>query len=92
MLARIQMLLDSNPLVKVLGEIGLDCTEPDHMCPEQDRMFKQLLSLSRPDKVLVLHLRGSSNVHSSDVLMAALPLERACSRSQDPFALLHRNP
>ena len=82
-LARIQMLLDSNPLVKALGEIGLDRTEPDHMWAEQDRMFKRLLSLSRPDKVLVLHLRGSSNVHSSDVLMAALHyVGRACSRSQ----------
>ncbi|MEW8444279.1 MAG: TatD family hydrolase [Candidatus Thiodiazotropha sp.] len=82
-LARIRMLLDSNPLVKALGEIGLDRTEPDHMWAEQDRMFKRLLTLSRPDKVLVLHLRGSSNVHSSDVLMAALHhVGRACSTSQ----------
>lgn len=81
--ARIQMLLDSNPLVKALGEIGLDRTEPDYMWADQDRMFKRLLSLSRPDKVLVLHLRGSSNTHSSDVLMAALHhVGKACSRNQ----------
>ena len=42
-----------------------------------------MLTLCRPDKVLVLHLRGASNKHSSDVLLSALYLVReACLRNQ----------
>ena len=42
-----------------------------------------MLTLCCPDKVLVLHLRGASNKHSSDVLLSALYLVReACLRNQ----------
>ncbi|MCG7867848.1 MAG: TatD family hydrolase, partial [Candidatus Thiodiazotropha taylori] len=82
-ISTIRTLLDSNPLVKALGEIGLDRTEPDYMWREQDHLFRRMLTLSRPDKVLVLHLRGSSDLHSSDVLMTALHLVRkACAPHQ----------
>lgn len=76
-------LLDSNPLVMALGEIGLDRTEPEHTWAQQDHVFKQLLRLSRPNKVLVLHLRGPSNHHSSDVLLAALhQVQKYCAETQ----------
>ena len=87
----IRTLLNSNPLVKALGEIGLDRTEPDYMWREQDHLFRRMSTLSRPDKVLVHHLRGSSDLHSSDVLMSALHLVRkACCPSENPSSLFHR--
>ena len=80
--SNIRTLLNSNPLVKALGEIGLDRTEMDYMWREQDHLFHRMLTLSHPDKVLVLQLRGSSDLHSSDVLMSALHLVRkACCPS-----------
>ena len=82
-LARIKALLDTNPLVKALGEIGLDRTEPEYTWFDQDRLFKKLLALSRPDKVIVLHIRGSSAQHSSDVLLAGLHyVKKACPPNQ----------
>ena len=82
-LARIKALLDTNPLVKALGEIGLDRTEPENTWLDQDRLFKKLLALSRPDKVIVLHIRGSSAQHSSDVLLAGLHyVKKACPPNQ----------
>ena len=82
-LSRIKILVDTNPLVKALGEIGLDRTEPDYTWPDQDRMFKKLLSWSRPEKVLVLHLRGVSDRDCSDVLLAGLHyVKKACYSNQ----------
>ena len=76
-----RLLIQLNPIGESLGEIGLDRTEPDYMWREQDYLFRRMLTLSRPDKVLVLHLRGSSDLHSSDVLMSALHLVRkACGQ------------
>lgn len=69
---RIKSLLDSNSLVRALGEIGLDRTEPDYTWVEQDRWFRRLLRISRPDKVIVLHLRGAADYGSVDVIVAAL--------------------
>ena len=76
-------ILLSNRLIKALGEIGLDRTEPQHTWLSQDIAFGKMLTLCRPDKVLVLHLWGASNKHSSDVLLSALHLVRkACLRNQ----------
>ena len=54
-LTHIKALLDTNPLVKALEELGLDRTEPAHTRSEQDHLFKRMQSLSRPDKVIVIH-------------------------------------
>ena len=82
-LTRIKALLDTNPLVKALGEIGLDRTEPGYTWSDQDCLLKKMLALSRPDKVIVLHLRGSSDKYSSDVLLAGLHyVRKACPPSQ----------
>ena len=82
-LTRIKALLDTNPLVKALGEIGLDRTEPEYTWSDQDGLLKKMLALSRPDKVIVLHLRGSSDKNSSDVLLAGLHyVRKACPPSQ----------
>ena len=82
-LEQIKTLLYSNPLVVALGEIGLDRTVPDYLWDDQDLVFKRMLTFCHPEKVLVLHLRGSSNIHSSDVLMAALQyVRKACSQDQ----------
>ena len=61
----------------------MDRTEADHTWSDQDKLFRRMLTISRPDKVLVLHLRGASNRHSSEVLLSALHLVRkTCQRSQ----------
>ena len=66
-----------------LGEIGLDRTVPDYLWDEQERTFQRLLTFCHPEKVLVLHLRGYSKVHSSDVLNTGLQyVRKACSRDQ----------
>lgn len=82
-LEQIKTLLHSNPLVVALGEIGLDRTVPDYLWDDQDLVFRRMLTFCHPDKVLVLHLRGSSTIHSSDVVMAALQyVRKACSQDQ----------
>ena len=82
-LSNLKTLLDSNPLVTALGEIGLDRSEPDYLWAEQDRVFRKLLTICHPGRVLVLHLRESSNRHCSDVLMAALQyVRKACPVNQ----------
>ena len=57
-LDQVRTLVQSNPLVAALGEIGLDRTVPDYLWDEQERTFQRLLTFCHPDKVLVLHLRG----------------------------------
>ena len=82
-LDQVRTLVQSNPLVAALGEIGLDRTVPDYLWDEQERTFQRLLTFCHPDKVLVLHLRGYSEVHSSDVLNTGLQyVRKACSRDQ----------
>ena len=82
-LIRIKALLDTNPLGKALGEIRLDRTEPEYTWSDQDCLFKKMLALSRPDKVIVLHLGGSSDKYSLDVLLRCLHFVRkACPPSQ----------
>ena len=82
-LDQVRTLVQSNPLVAALGEIGLDRTVPDYLWDEQERTFQRLLTFCHPEKVLVLHLRGYSKVHSSDVLNTGLQyVWKACSRDQ----------
>ena len=82
-LDQVRTLVQSNPLVAALGEIGLDRTVPDYLWDEQERTFQRLLTFCHPDKVLVLHLRGYSKVHSLDVLNTGLQyVPKACSRDQ----------
>ena len=70
--------------MKALGEIGLDRTDPEYTWFDQDCLFfKTLLALSRPDKVIVLHIRRSSAQHSSDVLLAGFHyVKKACPPNQ----------
>ena len=62
--------------------------QSQHTSLAQDNAFRKMQTLCRPDKVLVLHLRGgggggASNKHSSDILLSALHLVRkACLRNQ----------
>ena len=82
-LIHIKALLDTNPLMKALGQIGLDRTELEYPWPDKECLFTKMLALSRPDKVTVLHLRGSSDKYSSDVLLAGLHYVRKdCPPSQ----------
>ena len=82
-LDQVRTLVQSNPLVAALGEIGLDRSVPDYLWDEQERTFQRLLTFCHPEKVLVLHLRGYSKVHSSDVLNTGLQyVRKACSRDQ----------
>ena len=49
----------------------------------REDIFQRLLTFCHPDKVLVLHLRGYSKVHLSDVLNTGLQyVRKACSRDQ----------
>ena len=86
-LTHIKALLDTNPLVKALGEFGLDRTEPAYTWSEQDRLFKRMLSLSRPDKVIVLHLRGATDRHSTDIFLAGLHYVRKACPFEQPIHL-----
>ena len=82
-LDQVRTLVQSNPLVAALGEISLDRTVPDFLWDEQERTFQRLLTFCHPEKVLVLHLRGYSKVHSSDVLNTGLQyVRKACSRDK----------
>ena len=59
----IQTLL-SNPLIKALGEIGLDRTEPQHTWLAQDIAFRKMQTLCRLEKFLFFMLGGlPTNIH-----------------------------
>uniref|UniRef100_A0A8W8KII9 Uncharacterized protein n=1 Tax=Magallana gigas TaxID=29159 RepID=A0A8W8KII9_MAGGI len=49
----------NRPHVVALGEVGLDRTVPVKLWRRQEDVLCQVLTLSRKDKVLVLHLRGT---------------------------------
>lgn len=57
-LLRLKNLLD-HPSVVGLGETGLDRTVPVKLWRQQEKVFRQVLSLVRQNKVLILHLRGT---------------------------------
>nr|XP_011435772.2 uncharacterized protein LOC105334139 [Crassostrea gigas] len=50
-----------SPYVVALGEVGLDRTVPVKLWRRQEEAFRQVLTIIRKDKVLVLHLRGRSS-------------------------------
>ena len=74
----------NSPSVVALGEIGLDRTIPAKLWRRQEEVFRQALSLIRKDKVLVLHLRGTSSdrigmdVHARCIQI----LQRKCDYNQ----------
>lgn len=56
------------PSVTGLGEIGLDRTVPSNLWRKQEEVFRQVLSLVRQEKVLILHLRpAGSDIIGMDV-------------------------
>lgn len=57
-LLRLKNLLD-HPSVVGLGETGLDRTVPVKLWRQQEKVFRQVLSLVHQNKVLILHLRGT---------------------------------
>lgn len=57
-LLHLRNLLD-HPSIVGLGETGLDRTVPVKLWRQQEKVFRQVLSLVRQDKVLILHLRGT---------------------------------
>lgn len=57
-LIRLKNLLD-HPSVVGLGETGLDRTVPVKLWRQQEKVFRQVLSLVHQNKVLILHLRGT---------------------------------
>ncbi|XP_062600979.1 uncharacterized protein LOC134262618 [Saccostrea cucullata] len=79
-------LLDS-PYVVALGEIGLDRTVPVKLWRHQDEVFRQVLKLTRKNKVLVLHLRGiAADRIGMDVHARCIQLLR---KSCDPDQPIH---
>ena len=51
--------------VVALGEIGLDRTEPKGTWGHQEAVLKELLALARPEKPVILHVRGQDGVVGS---------------------------
>ena len=75
------------PQVVALGEIGLDRTVSTGLWRHQEEVFCQVLSLTKPSRPLVLHLRGTRSDHiGMDVHARAMQLmEKNCVHHQ----LLH---
>ncbi|XP_062609823.1 uncharacterized protein LOC134271630 [Saccostrea cucullata] len=77
----------NSPYVVALGEIGLDRTVPVKLWRRQDEVFRQVLTLTRKDKVLVLHLRGiAADRIGMDVHARCIQLLR---KSCDPDQPIH---
>jgi predicted metal-dependent TIM-barrel fold hydrolase len=47
------------PYVVALGEVRLDRTVPVKLWRRQEEVLRQVLTLARKDRVIVLHLRGT---------------------------------
>jgi TatD DNase family protein len=73
----------SSPEVRALGEVGLDRTEAPRNWEEQDEVLQKVLTLCSPDKVLILHFRGTSDLYSADVYARGLEIvSQLCSPTQ----------
>ena len=57
--AKLKLLLD-NPRVNAMGEVGLDYSVDRPSREVQQKVLTDILTFSRPQKVLVLHIRGSA--------------------------------
>ncbi|XP_062612696.1 uncharacterized protein LOC134274418 [Saccostrea cucullata] len=73
-----------HPKVVALGECGLDRSVSPSEWSQQEEVFVKILSLAKPCKPLVLHLRGPvGDEYGSDVNARCIMLmERYCSRAQ----------
>lgn len=72
------------PHVVALGEVGLDRTVPVKLWRQQEAVLRQVLTLTRKDKVLVLHLRGTpSDRIGMDVHARCMQiLQKSCDPDQ----------
>ena len=57
--------LHKNPRVGALGEVGLDYSDPNLNREDQKRLLTQVVKSCTPEKVLILHVRGTRGDHLS---------------------------
>ena len=71
-----------DPGVVALGEVGLDFTTPVDTWELQSAVFGELLTLSCPDRVLVLHIRDASKYATEARIECIRLLKRGVAPSQ----------
>jgi TatD DNase family protein len=84
---RLKDLLDL-PYVVALGEVGLDRTVPVKLWRRQEEVLRQMLTLARKDRVIVLHLRGTSHDRiGMDVHARCMQILQKSCHSDQPIHL-----